>query len=71
MQHDQNEKRTAPEGTAQDSDYYFALAVLLAGGGSLLRDLLTREDSSHRYYGSDLRAGQWQEGCNSSNRHLN
>jgi hypothetical protein len=71
MQHDQNEKRTAPEGTARDSDYYFRLAVMLAGGGGLLTDLLTSEHSSDCYYSGNLRTAQWHKSCDRSNSDLN
>jgi hypothetical protein len=36
MQHDQNVKKTAPEGTARDADYYFQLAVMLTRGNDLV-----------------------------------
>ena len=70
MQQPENAKRTAPEGTARDSDYYFALAVLLAGGGGLLTDLLAGEDSSDCYYRGNLRTAQWQKSCERGNSHL-
>jgi hypothetical protein len=66
-----NAKRTTPEGVAQDTDYYFRLAVMLAGGSGLLTDLLTSEDSSDCYYSGNLRTAQWHKSCDRSNNNLN